>query len=290
MLFRSCLLPRPSSTCLGQSCISPACYSFEVKVKVAQLCLTLCDSMDCTVLGILQTRILEWVAFPFSRDLPNPGIKPRSPTLRADSLPAEPQGKPKNTGASCLSLLQEVFPIQGSNPGLLHCRQILYQPSYQGSPYSSLLILVTPLPATFVPFVSSSLKSSREIDSHCLNRKSLHPYGCRPPPWMGWINMACTHPCVCVCAHVHAQAHVCIHTYSQTLSSPGSVCSEHHMIAPLYVGGLPAPSGPPDVGPSMPASPQDQCSLLQTELVQTSGLARSTRMRIVQSRGEVTGG
>ena len=39
-----------------------------------------------------QARILEWVAFPFSRDLPNPGIKPRSPTMQVDSLPSEPQG------------------------------------------------------------------------------------------------------------------------------------------------------------------------------------------------------
>ena len=61
------------------------------EVKVAQSCLTLCDPMDYTVHGILQARILEWVAFPFSRDLPNPGIKPRSPALKADSLPAEPQ-------------------------------------------------------------------------------------------------------------------------------------------------------------------------------------------------------
>ena len=64
------------------------------KVKVTQLCLTLCDPMDC-IHGILQARILEWVAFPFSRGLPNPGIEPRSATLLADSLPAEPQGKPK---------------------------------------------------------------------------------------------------------------------------------------------------------------------------------------------------
>ena len=42
------------------------------KVKVAQLCLTLCDPMDCAVLGILQTRILEWVAFPFSRGSSQP--------------------------------------------------------------------------------------------------------------------------------------------------------------------------------------------------------------------------
>ena len=133
LLSDACLLPRPPNMYLGQSCISPACYSFEVKVKVAQLCLTLCDPMDCTVLGILQARILERVAFPFSRDLPNPEIEPRSPTLRADYLPAEPQGKPKNTGVGSLSLLQEIFPTQGLNPGLLHCRQILYQLSYQES-------------------------------------------------------------------------------------------------------------------------------------------------------------
>ena len=66
----------------------------DMKVKVAQSCPTLCDPMDYTAHGILQARILEWVAVPFSRDLPNPGIKPRSPTLQVDSLPAEPPGKP----------------------------------------------------------------------------------------------------------------------------------------------------------------------------------------------------
>ena len=61
----------------------------ECEVKVVQLCRSLCDPMDSTVHGILQARILEWVAFP------NPGIEPRSPALQADSLPAEPQGKPQ---------------------------------------------------------------------------------------------------------------------------------------------------------------------------------------------------
>ena len=65
--------------------------------------------------------------------LPNPGIEPRSPTLWADSLPAEPPGKPMNTGVGSLSLLQGIFPTQKSNLGLLHCREILYQLSYQGS-------------------------------------------------------------------------------------------------------------------------------------------------------------
>ena len=63
-------------------------------MKFTQLCPTLCDLIDYTVHGIFQARILEWVAFPFSRDLPNPGIKPMSPALQMDSLPAEPQGKP----------------------------------------------------------------------------------------------------------------------------------------------------------------------------------------------------
>ena len=66
-----------------------------VKVKVAQSCLTLCDPMDYTVHGIVQARILEWVAFTFSGVLPNSGIELRSPTLQVDSLTAEPQGKPR---------------------------------------------------------------------------------------------------------------------------------------------------------------------------------------------------
>ena len=70
-----------------------------VCVLVPQLCLTLCDLMDCSPPGssvheILQARILEWVAIPFSR------------------------------GSSCLT--------QGSNPGFPHCRKILYHLSHYG--------------------------------------------------------------------------------------------------------------------------------------------------------------
>ena len=53
-----------------------------------------------------------------------------SPTLRVDSLPSEPPGKPKNTGVGSLSLFQKFFLTQESNRSLLHCRQILYQLSY----------------------------------------------------------------------------------------------------------------------------------------------------------------
>ena len=74
------------------------------------------------------------VRHPSPGDLPNPGIKPRYPALQVDSLQAKPQRKPKNTGVGSLSLLQWIFQTQELNWGLLHCRQILYQLSYQGSP------------------------------------------------------------------------------------------------------------------------------------------------------------
>ena len=62
-----------------------------------------------------------------SRGSSHPGIEPRSPALQVDSLPAEPQGKTKNTGVGGLSLLQGIFLTQELNPGPLHCRWILYQ-------------------------------------------------------------------------------------------------------------------------------------------------------------------
>ena len=58
----------------------------------------------------------------------------KSPALQADPLPSEPSGKPKNTGVLSLSHLQGIFWTQELNQDFLHCRQILYQLSYQGSP------------------------------------------------------------------------------------------------------------------------------------------------------------
>ena len=139
----SCFLYDPTNVgnlVSGSSAFSkPSLYIWKflahvlLKVKVVQLCLTLCDFMDYIIHGILQARILEWVAFPFSRVSSQPRIEPRSPSLQADSLPAEPQGKPKHTGVGSLSLLQQIFLTQESNHSLLHCRQVLYQLNYQGS-------------------------------------------------------------------------------------------------------------------------------------------------------------
>ena len=112
-------------------------------------CPVLCAVLSCSVvsdfatpctvvqaslsMGILQA-ILKWVAMPSSRGLPNQGTEPRSFALQVDSLLSEPPGKPRNTGVGSLSFLQGIFPTQESNWGLLHCRQIPYQLSSQGSP------------------------------------------------------------------------------------------------------------------------------------------------------------
>ena len=63
-----------------------------------QLCLILFDLMDCSppgssVHGILQARILEWVAIPSPGDIPDSEAESRSPALQVDFLPSEPQGK-----------------------------------------------------------------------------------------------------------------------------------------------------------------------------------------------------
>ena len=59
--------------------------------------------MDYTVHGIRQARMLEWVAFSFSRDLPDPEIEPGSPALQVDSLPTELLGKPRKTQTNILA-------------------------------------------------------------------------------------------------------------------------------------------------------------------------------------------
>ena len=100
---------------------------------VAQSCPTLRDPMDCSSPGSsvhrdsLDKNTRAWVACSPPGDLPNPGSKPRSPALQADSLLSEPPGKSMNTGVGSLSLLQGNFLTQELNQGFLHCRRMLYQ-------------------------------------------------------------------------------------------------------------------------------------------------------------------
>ena len=70
-----------------------------MKSEVAQLCLTLWDPMDyslpgSSIHGVVQPRVLEWVTISFSRDLLNPEVEPKSPTLQVVTLPSEPPGMP----------------------------------------------------------------------------------------------------------------------------------------------------------------------------------------------------
>ena len=70
---------------------------YNVKVKsesIAQSCPKLCDPVVYTVDGILQARILEWVAVPFSRGSSYPRDRTQVSHIAGDSLPAEPQAKP----------------------------------------------------------------------------------------------------------------------------------------------------------------------------------------------------
>ena len=97
------------------------------------MCLTLCDPTDYTVHGILQARILERVAVPFSRGSFQPRDRTQVSRIAGGFFTVESQGKPKNTGVGSLSLLQQIFLTQECNQGLLHHRRILYQLSYQGN-------------------------------------------------------------------------------------------------------------------------------------------------------------
>ena len=71
--------------------------------------------MDYTVHGILQARILEWVAVPFSRESSQPRDWTQVSRIAGGFFTSWAQGKPKNTGVGNLSLLQQIFPTQELN-------------------------------------------------------------------------------------------------------------------------------------------------------------------------------
>ena len=114
----------------------PSVYFTLMKVKVHQSCPTLCNFMDYTVHGILQARILEWVAGSLLQGIfPTQELNPGLPHCRQILNQLSHKGSPRILEwAAYPSLLQWIFPTQESNRGLLHCRQILYQLSYEGKP------------------------------------------------------------------------------------------------------------------------------------------------------------
>ena len=120
--------PLKSVLVWGLFCFLVFCISLLFVWKGKSLSLVWLFVTPWTIQSMDFSRPDYWSGQPFPSpgDLPNPGIKPRSLALQTDSVPAEPQGKPKNTGVGSLSLLQQIFLTQESNWGLLHCRWILY--------------------------------------------------------------------------------------------------------------------------------------------------------------------
>ena len=106
--------------------------------RVSSLFLVWCVFSRSVMSNTLQ-RILAWIAMPFSMGSSQSRYQTQV-SHNADSLLSEPLGKHKNIGMGSLSLLQGILPAQGSNEDLLHCRQILYQLSYQGIPVCFLLL------------------------------------------------------------------------------------------------------------------------------------------------------
>ena len=102
-------------------------------MKIAQSCPTLRNPTDYTVHGLLQARILEWVAFPFSRGSSQPRDQTQVSHIADRFFTSWATREAQILEWVSLSLLQQIFPTQESNRGLLHCRRILYQLSYQGS-------------------------------------------------------------------------------------------------------------------------------------------------------------
>ena len=91
-------------------------FRFLTDYLLVKLCPALFDNENCQALSGSGTT------------------EPKPPMLQALSLPAEPQGKPKNSGVGSPSLLQQVFPTQASSRGLLHYRWVLSQLSHRETP------------------------------------------------------------------------------------------------------------------------------------------------------------
>ena len=103
--------------------LTSVCFSFickiwqlscRVKVKIAQSCPTLCDSIDWSM-EFSRPEYWSGQPFPSPEDLPNPRIEPRTPALQADSLPAEPQGKPSRPFRYELNQIPYNYTVEATN-------------------------------------------------------------------------------------------------------------------------------------------------------------------------------
>ena len=130
----------------------------ESEREVTHLCPTLCDPIDCSptgssIHGIFRARILEWGAFPFPRELPDPGFEPGSPTLQADALPSEPHS---SVAQSCPTLCDPMNCRHQASLSITNSRSVLKLMSIELVMPSSHLIFCCPL--LFPPSVFPSVQ------------------------------------------------------------------------------------------------------------------------------------
>ena len=104
-------------------------------MKVTQSCLTFCDPMDCSPWNSPGQNTGVGSLSLLQGILPTQGLNPGLPHCRWILYQLR-HNKPKNTGICSQSHLQGILPTQELNWGLLHCRWVLYQLSYEGSPIS----------------------------------------------------------------------------------------------------------------------------------------------------------
>ena len=120
----SCWLLGPLGLVIMDACFVLSCAQSLNCVQLSVTPWTVACQAPLSV-GILQARILQWLAVPRLQGIfPTQELKPGLPQVEFFLL-SEPPGKPKNTGVSSLSLLQEIFSTQKSNRGLLHCSFVL---------------------------------------------------------------------------------------------------------------------------------------------------------------------
>ena len=101
------------------------------KAKVSESCSVVSNSLQPH--GLHQAKILEWIAFPFSRGSSQPRDQTQVSHIAGRFFTSWATKEAQEYWSGSLSLLQQILPTQESDQCLLHCRQILYQLSYQGS-------------------------------------------------------------------------------------------------------------------------------------------------------------
>ena len=150
-----------------QSKLVGSCYYYFTWKNFKFLFVTMSFFFNCKITPNLPIPVNKWSCSVVSDSLWSNGLYPTR-LLHPWNFPG------KSTGVDCHFLLQEIFPTQGSNPGLPHCRQLLYHLNHQGGPYIYLPISVTPSGHPRADFKTRELQSRWLGNTHRL----LLPHPC----------------------------------------------------------------------------------------------------------------